>query len=272
MLRLAGYVAWPLVAAGAYGALYYAANRSVYYPLRYPHGPWELQAHIGAADVWLVTPDGLRIHAWSVERPGARLVSLHLHGNAGNISHRVAHIRAITDAGSSALMLDYRGYGKSQGRPTERGLYTDAETAYEHLLKTGFRPEQIVLHGESLGTAVAVDLASRRPCGGVVLEAPFTSARDVAQSVLPVIGPLLIWSFDSRGKIGRVHAPVLFIQGDSDEIIPPRLGQALFAAAPEPKSFWTVPGAGHNDILETAGAEYIRRLQSFYETLGGGRR
>lgn len=269
MLRVPGYIAWPLAVAGSYGALYYVANRSVYYPSRYPQGPWDLQPQVGATDVWLDTPDGLRIHAWFVERPGASLVTLHLHGNAGNISHRVAQIRAITGAGSSVLMLDYRGYGKSQGRPTEQGLYTDAGTAYEHLLKAGFRAGQIVLHGESLGTAVAVDLASRRPCGGVVLEAPFTSAKDVARTVLPVIGPLLISSFDSRRKIGRIRAPVFFIQGDRDEIIPLRLGQALFAAAPEPKSFWIVPGAGHNDIIETAGADYRQRLRSFYATLGG---
>jgi len=100
-----------------------------------------------------------------------------------------------------------------------------------------------------------------------VLEAPFTSAKHVARSVLPIIGPLVIWSFDSRKKIGRIRAPILIIHGDRDEIIPTRLGQALFAAAPKPKSIWIVPGAHHNDIVETAGASYRRRLQSFYEGL-----
>jgi fermentation-respiration switch protein FrsA (DUF1100 family) len=123
------------------------------------------------------------------------------------------------------------------------------------------------VHGESLGTAVAVDLASRRPCAAVVLEAPFTSGKDVAATVLPIIGPLVMWSFDSRKKIGHVRAPILIIHGDHDEIIPTRLGQALFAAAPEPKSIWIVPGAHHNDIVETAGASYREHLQSFYESL-----
>ncbi|MGA3042847.1 MAG: alpha/beta hydrolase, partial [Bryobacteraceae bacterium] len=133
--------------------------------------------------------------------------------------------------------------------------------------KTGFRPDQIIIHGESLGTAVAVDLAARRPCAAVILEAPFTSAKDVAQTIAPVIGPMLIWGFDSRAKIGGIHAPIFFIHGDRDKVIPLRLGQDLFAAAHQPKSFWLVPGAGHNDIAETAGASYRQHLQSPYARL-----
>jgi uncharacterized protein len=266
--RIPWYVAGPLVAAFAYGALAVLASRSVYFPSRYPEGFWNQQAQLGASDVWLDSSDRVRIHGWLVHRPDTRLVTLYLHGNAGNITHRYAQFREIPAAGSSVLMIDYRGYGRSGGWPTEKGLYAGAEAAYRHLLQAGYRAEEIVLHGESLGTAIAVDLASRRPCGGLVLEAPFPSARDVAETVLPVIGPLLISGFDSRRKIGRVHVPILLIHGDRDEVIPWRLGQALFAAAPEPKSLWTVPGAGHNDILETAGPAYRERLKSFY----GGRR
>jgi fermentation-respiration switch protein FrsA (DUF1100 family) len=221
---------------------------------------------VGATDVWLDTSDGARIHAWQVSH-GEPLVTLFFHGNAGNLTYREPHFREITAAGSSILMLDYRGYGKSAGRPTEHGLYADAGAAYDYLLKAGYRPGQIVIHGESLGTAVAVDLASRRPCAGVVLEAPFTSARDVAQTVLPVIGPMVVWGFKSREKVSRVHAPMLFIQGDRDEIIPLRLGQALYAATPEPKSFWGVPGAGHNDLVEAGGKAYGEQLRAFYQTI-----
>ena len=163
-------------------------------------------------------------------------------------------------------MIDYRGYGKSTGRPSEKGLYADAEAAYDYLLKTS-RPQEIIVHGESLGTAVAVDLASRRQCGGVVLEAAFTAASAVAGTVLPMIGPMLIESFDSRRKITRVQAPILFIHGSADLTIPLRLGRALFDAAPEPKYFWAVPGADHNDIVESGGLEYRKRLRSFYEGL-----
>jgi hypothetical protein len=134
-------------------------------------------------------------------------------------------------------------------------------------LGKGYRAEQIILHGESLGTAVAIDLASRRPCAGLILEAPFTSASDVAGTVVPILGPLLVRSFNSLPKIRWIRLPMLFMQGDRDEVVPLRLGQELFAAAHEPKTFWIIPGAGHNDILETAGPEYRRRLSAFYESL-----
>ncbi len=261
------YIAWPLVGVSCYGALWFLASRSVYYPLKYPQGFWSLQAQLHAEDVWLHTSDGVQIHAWWVQQEGAALATLYLHGNAGNVTHRYPQIHEITAAGSSILMLDYRGYGRSGGWATEKGLYTDAETAYQYLLKTGYRPEQIILHGESIGSAVAIHVASQNPCAGVVLEAPFTSAGDVAATVLPVLGPLLIWSFDSVKRISRVHGPLLFIQGDRDEIIPLRLGQELFAAAPSPKSFWIVEGARHNDILEVAGQRYRQRLRSFYQGL-----
>jgi len=165
------------------------------------------------------------------------------------------------------LVIDYRGYGRSAGRPGEKGLYADADAAYGFLLGKGYRPEQIILHGESLGSAVAVDLCARHPCGGVVLEAPFTTAREVAARALPVLGPLLTWGLDSKRKIATIRAPVLIIHGTRDEVIPFELGQALWAAAHEPKWFWAVQGSGHNDILESAGAEYRERLAAFYAVL-----
>jgi fermentation-respiration switch protein FrsA (DUF1100 family) len=266
VLRVPWYVAWPLVIGVTALALQFVAARSVYFPTHYPEGLWSLQAQLGAIDVWLDLSDHVRIHGWFVACPGSRRVTLFLHGNAGNITYRSQRFREITAAGSSVLMIDYRGYGKSTGRPSENGLYADAQAAYDYLLKT-IRPQDIVVHGESLGTAAAVDLASRHQCGGVVLEAAFTAASDVAGTVLPVIGPLLIRSFDSRRKIKRVQAPILFIHGSADHTIPMQLGRALFDAAPEPKSFWVIPGADHNDIVERAGPEYRKRLRSFHESL-----
>ena len=268
VLRIPWYVAWPLLIAFGALALHFVAVRSVYFPVRHPEGFWSLQAQLGATDVWLDSTDRVRIHGWFVACPGSRRVTLFLHGNAGNITHRGQRFREITAAGSSVLMIDYRGYGKSTGRPSEDGLYADAKAAYEYLLKTS-RPQEIIVHGESLGTAVAVDLASRHQCGGVVLESAFTSASDVAGTVVPMIGALLIRSFDSRRKITRVEAPILFIHGSADDIVPMRLGRALFGTAPEPKYFWAIPGAGHNDIVESAGLEYRKRLRSFYESLAG---
>jgi fermentation-respiration switch protein FrsA (DUF1100 family) len=205
----------------------------------------------------LESADHVHLHCWYIARSEQALVTLFLHGNAGNLTHRYMHIREITAAGSSILIVDYRGYGRSAGHPSEKGLYMDADAAYQHLLNAGFQPEDIIVHGESLGSAVAVDLASRSRCGAVILEATFTAASEVAGSVLPVIGPLLVRSFDSRQKIGRVRAPILFIHGAADEIVPLRFGEALFDLAPQPKEFWTVSGSGHNDIVESAGAGLI---------------
>jgi len=267
VIRVPYYVAWPILLIVAGAAAYYLANRAVYYPQKFPAGDWELQRQIGASDVWLTTYDGVRLHAWWVRREGSPLVTLFLHGNAGNVTERASHIREITEAGSSVLVLDYRGYGRSSGWPTEAGLYRDSEAGFTHLLGMGYREREIILHGESLGTAVAIDLANRRPCAGLILEAPFTSAADVAATVLPVLGPMLVSGYNSLPKIRWVREPKLFIQGDRDEIVPLRLGQALFAAAQAPKSFWIIPGAGHNNILETAGADYRAKLNAFYESL-----
>lgn len=267
MARWSKYLGWPLAAATGYGAISLMAHRSVYYPMKYPAGWWDIQPQAGASDVWLTAADGVKIHAWWIAPTQAPLATLFLHGNAGNITHRASRIPAITGAGSALLLLDYRGYGKSQGRPAEAGLYADADAAYRHLVSTGWAPERIVLHGESLGCAVAVDLASRQPCGGVVLEAPFTSAREVAARVLPLLGPLVIWGFDSKSKIGRVRAPLLVLHGERDEVIDFDLGRRLFEAARPPKSFWALPGAGHNDIVEQAGAAYPARLKAFYQSV-----
>jgi hypothetical protein len=176
-------------------------------------------------------------------------------------------MQEIPDAGSSILMVDYRGYGKSAGHPTENGLYLDADAAYDYLRNRGYGPDQIIVHGESLCTAVAVDLASRRECAAVVLEAAFTSGGDVAGSVLPWIGQLLFRGFDSKRKIAQIRAPILFLHGDRDDIIPARLGRALFDAAPQPKTFAEIAGAGHNNLLETAGRDYGEKLREFYAAL-----
>ena len=235
--------------------------------MQYPQGYWELGPAAGAKDVSIQASDGVRLHGWWLPRPGAQLATLHLHGNAGNVTHRLEHAREIQQAGSSILLLDYRGYGRSEGRPTERGLYRDAEAAYDFLLAKGIRPKNLVIHGESLGSAVAVDLAIRKECAGLVLEAPFTSAQDVAARAMPYGGRWLIWGFNAKSKIGKLRVPLLLIHGDQDEVIDYSLGRALFEAAPEPKTFWSIPGAGHNNLLDAAGTRYRVRLAEFYKSL-----
>jgi fermentation-respiration switch protein FrsA (DUF1100 family) len=249
-------------------ALRFLARRAAYHPLRYPIGLYSRQNEVGASDVWLTSSAG-RLHAWWIPVSGARLATLYLHGNGGNLTHRVLHMRDIPAAGSSLLILDYRGYGRSDGTPSESGLYEDAAAAYDWLARA-HDPKSIVIHGESLGTAVAVELASRKDCAGVVLEAPFNSASAVAALAVPLVGPMLMRDFNTRSRIAKLRAPVLFIHGDRDRVIPIALGRDLFAAAREPKSFWTVAGADHNDILDVAGPEYGRRLAAFYDSLARG--
>jgi len=245
------------------GGLVWFANRSAFFPMKYPQGFWEEQQAVGAIDVFIHASDGVKIHGWWKDTPGARAVVLFLHGNAGNVTHRAGAMEDLSAAGASVFVIDYRGYGKSEGWPTERGLYRDADAAYQYVRSKGWTAEKIIIAGESLGTAVAVELATRVQCAGIILEAPFTSARAVAARVLPVLGPALVWGFDTRSRIGRIRAPLLFVQGDEDEVIPYELGQELYSAAPEPKTFWTVKGAHHNDIHAVAMAEYRTRAREF---------
>ena len=251
----------------AFVLLRWMAGRAVYYPMRYPQGDWSARERLGASDAWLRTSGGLKLNAWWLECPGARFTTLFLHGNAGNITHREDIARIITGAGSSVLLLDYRGYGRSGGSPTETGLYRDADAAYDWLIAQRVPAESIIIHGESLGTAVAVDLASRRKCAGLVLASPFPSAQAVARNVLPVIGGLLVSGYDSKTKIKNVRVPVFVLHGDRDEVIGYPLGRELFDAAPEPKWFWTVIGGGHNDLVAVAGIKYQQELRTFYSRL-----
>jgi fermentation-respiration switch protein FrsA (DUF1100 family) len=195
------------------------------------------------------------------------LATLHLHGNGGNVTHRGLSARSIVAAGSSVLLLDYRGYGKSEGTPSEKGLQQDAEAAYDWIVAAGYAPKQIVIHGESLGTAVATYLAARRGSAGLILEAPMTSAKAVAGRVVPWIGPLFVSGYDNMSRIKDVHVPLLIIHGDGDEVIAYQFGQKLFEAANEPKSFWTIRGATHNDLHMLGRVEFPARLAAFYRSL-----
>lgn len=265
------WLGWGCFATVCFGFLVWGASRMLYYPTKYPSGEWSVQETLGATDVSLKAGDGTRLHAWWIPArsnpPGfSRLATLHLHGNAGNITHRGLPARSIVAAGSSVLLLDYRGYGKSEGSPSERGLYQDAEAAYDWILAQGYAPHEIVIHGESLGTAVATHLAAKRPSAGVVLEAPLTSAKAVAGKVMPVLGHLLIWSYNSMGRVKDIRVPLLFIHGDRDQVIAYEFGQELFRAANEPKTFWTIAGATHNDLHVAGRADFPARLAKFYQS------
>jgi fermentation-respiration switch protein FrsA (DUF1100 family) len=222
-----------------------------------------------AESLFLETEDGVRIHAYYVparRAPAAPRGLLFLHGNAGNASHRLPNAAALAALGVDVLLLDYRGYGLSEGRPSEAGVYADARAGLAYLAKTrGIPPERTVVFGRSLGGAVAVELAQERPLAGLVLESTFTSVDDMARRMLGPFARFVGGGFASLERIPRLRAPLLFFHGDRDDIVPIDLGRALFAAAPEPKRFEVIAGAGHNDTVEVGGAAYLARLGSFFD-------
>lgn len=218
-------------------------------------------------DLYLDTADGVRINAWFVPFQGARTTLLALHGNAGNISHRVDLLQALhREVQVHVLMIDYREYGRSQGTVSEEGTYLDAQAAYDHLIRrSDTDPKRIVVFGQSLSAAVGVDLAGRRPLMGLILEAPFLSVKAMAKEAFPwlPIGGLLKTRYDSLARIGEINAPVLILHGDRDAIVPYAHGRRLFEAARLAKRFYTIRGAGHNDTYLAGGKGYFDAMAGF---------
>jgi len=202
--------------------------------------PWE--------DVYFRTQDGVRINAWLIKNARARSTVLFAHGNAGNISNRLFKIRTFFDSGLNVLIFDYRGYGKSEGAPSEGGIYLDALAAYDYLGSRGdVDMSRIILYGESLGGAVAVDLATRRNAALLVVDSSMTSATDMARIYYPFIPSFFLsLKLDSVNKVKDLQTPKLFIHSPEDEIVPYGLGQKLFSAACAPKEFLKISGR-HND-------------------------
>jgi hypothetical protein len=221
-------------------------------------------------EVSFAADDGTRLFGWFVPAPGP-WTFLWLHGNAGNISHRVDNLRLVHDlVGAKVLIFDYRGYGRSAGTPTEEGTYRDAEAALAYLRA---RPDvdgrRIVYFGRSLGSAVAADLAVKAEPAGLILESPFLSIRAMARAVLPFVplGPLLRTRYDCLEKVRRLTCPLLVIHGDEDRLVPYSQGRRLFEAAKQPKTFYTVRSAGHNDTYIVGGEAYFAAITRFLESL-----
>jgi hypothetical protein len=215
----------------------------------------------------LVAEDGVKLHAWFVPAPRARATLLFCHGNAGNISHRLDSIRLFHDLGLNVLIFDYRGYGRSDGRPSEKGSYRDVDAGWNYLVNMRrIAPDRIVVFGRSLGAAIAADLASRTKPAAVILESAFTSVPDMAAAIYPWL-PVHILSryrYDNKNKIGHITSPLLVVHSQDDEIVPFPHGRRLFELANEPKQFLVLDG-GHNDAHLTSRQDYIRGLQSFLE-------
>ncbi len=244
-----------------------------------PHVPGrQLQASPADAgmdfeSIYLDTASGERIHAWFVPLPAGRLqrgAALFFHGNAGNISHRLERLALLQGLGFATLIIDYRGYGQSEGRPSEAATYEDAEAAWQHLVEQrGVAPEQILIMGQSLGAAVAAYLASRHVCGALVLEAAFRSLASVAQEHYPwlPVRPLLRIHYPVRERLREVRSPVLVVHSREDAVIGFDHGVDLYASAYEPKEFLEIQGDHDQGFLVT-GERYTKALADFLERHG----
>lgn len=241
-----------------------AVERSlIYYPTRRIEAT-PVDAGLGFEDVRVTAEDGVALHGWYV--PGRRPATLlWCHGNAGNISHRVENLRLVRDRlGLGVLIFDYRGYGQSEGTPSETGTYRDARAFRAWLRRRQPTPlSPVVYFGRSLGAAVAAALALEDPPAALVLETPFTSVRAMANATLPGAGLLFRTRYDTLALVPRIRVPLLVLHGEDDEVVPLHHGLAVFGAAGEPKRFVRIPRARHNDTYLVGGDAYWQAWEAF---------
>ena len=225
-------------------------------------------------DVRIQTSDGLELRGWFVpgepetaSGPDSNVTWLWLHGNGGNIGHRIGELAlAHHRTGANIFIFDYRGYGESDGTASEQGTYLDSRAAIEYLAsRPDVDPDRIVYLGHSLGAAVALELALTRPPMAMVLVSPFASVRDMANLTLPFppVGWLVRNHYDSISRIRQLDTPILVLHGDQDETVPMSQGRKLYDAANQPKRFQILKGAAHSDTYEVAGKQYWGAIESF---------
>ena len=268
MARHLRFLAFALIVlyVGALAVLF-VNQRSLLYPASDRHTTVGEAGLTGFQDLVLPTPDGERLVAWwKPPQPGKALI-LYFHGNGGSLWNRRLRAQALTASGRGLLMISYRGYSGSTGTPTETGLHIDADAAYDWIARS-YEPSRLVAFGESLGSGVAVRLATERSLAGLILDAPYTSTADVARLsywYVPV-GWLMLDQFRSLDIIQKVKAPLLILHGTDDRIIPISLGQQLFDAAPEPKRMVRIEGGSHTRNLEQGGMQpvndFLRTVES----------
>lgn len=261
VLRIVGLI---LIAyAAAVVLLMFLENSLIFFPAPYPAGNWRPRG-LQFEDAEFTASDGTLLHGWYVPHPKPRGAILFCHGNAGNITHREDILRRLHRVtGVSVLIFDYRGYGRSQGKPTESGVLADARAARDWLARReGLPAERLILMGESLGGAVAVILAAEGGARALILESTFTNLPDVAAHHFPWVPVRLLMRtrLDALSRIRDYRGPLFQSHGDQDTIVPYHLGRRLFEAANEPKQFVTFPGGDHNDLRDV---DYYEKLGQF---------
>lgn len=252
---------------GVMSLLYVFQEKMIFFPgKRIVDTPGSIGLHY--EDVYLVTEDDVRIHGWYVPRVDEKATVLFFHGNAGNISHRLDSISIFHDLGLSVFIIDYRGYGRSEGRPSEKGTYRDAMAAWNYLVdERRLRPDEIIVFGRSLGGGVAAGLAARVTPAAIILESTFTSIKELGKHYYPYLPVSWIarvrYSVDE--DISSFNCPVLVIHSEQDDVVPFRHGQRLFANAREPKMFLPISG-DHNTGFLLSGDVYVEGMKRFLET------
>jgi fermentation-respiration switch protein FrsA (DUF1100 family) len=252
---------------GDLGSLTDFKRTRAFNPSRYPEGNWRPRG-LCYEDVWFCSADGTRLHGWYVPHAEPRATVLYCHGNSGNVSDRADVLRVLHErVAVSVFIFDYRGFGRSGGRPAEEGVLADARAARRWLARrAGVAEQEIVLLGHALGSGVAVDLAARDGARALILESAFTSVPDVGASYFPRLPIRLLarTELDSAHKIRRYHGPLLQSHGDADTIVPYPLGRRLYSVANQPKEFVTLHGHDHMDPM---GTEYYGKMSAFLDSM-----
>lgn len=253
-----------LVVAVFSGFMYMNQPGMIFYPikeLRDAPSNWGMQYD----EVVLNTADEIQLHGWFIPKQDANKTVLFFHGNAGNISHRGESIRIFHDLGLNVFIFDYRGYGQSKGKPSEEGLYEDARAAWRYLSETkGITSDSIILFGRSLGSAVAAKLGSEVDAGHLILESTFSSARDMASELFPLLSYVIYvrFNFDTVEYVKRITYPVLVIHSPEDEIIPYALGRKVYESANQPKQLLEIQG-DHNSGFWQSKPQYEKKIDEF---------
>jgi fermentation-respiration switch protein FrsA (DUF1100 family) len=217
-------------------------------------------------DVYFDTKDNTRLHGWFFPLKGEAPVILFCHGNAGNISHRLENIKLLLDEGMQVFIFDYRGFGKSGGKPSETGLYMDGLAAYDFLVNQNrIPPDRVVPFGRSLGASVAIEISLKRSVRSLIIESPFTSTKEMAKTIFlfNAFAFLLPPHYNNLEKINRVTVPKLIIHGENDEIVPFSMGEKLYQTSRPPKYFLPIKQATHNDTYLVGGKRYFETLSGF---------
>lgn len=245
-------------------------------PYVFPEGMWDTLDIDGVPreDVYFNTVDGSRLNGWFFDTPGATKTILFSHGNTGNLTGRLNLVKLLIDAGAAVFIYDYRGYGKSKGVPTVRGICEDGVVAFDYLVRQrGIKPTEIVLYGESLGTAVTCEIAAERTPAGVILQSGFSSLKKIGQQTIPItkIYPQMLFPKPLLDSAERMAAkkdyPLLLIHGHKDQTVPFEHAEEIFERAAEPKRFVQLPHCAHSDIWCNAPEEFVASVKQFLEEL-----